>query len=32
MYRILIYHNDEVIEELGKTTTLDEAKRKGEKK
>ena len=32
MYRILIYHNDEVIEELKKTITLDEAEKNGKEK
>ncbi len=32
MYRILIYHNDEVIEELEKTITLNEAEKDGKEK
>ena len=32
MYRILIYHNDEIIEELKKTNTLNEAEKNGEQK
>lgn len=32
MYRVLIYHHDEVIEELKKTITLEEAEKNGEEK
>jgi len=29
MYRILIYHEDEVVEELDKTNTVEEAEERG---
>lgn len=32
MYRILIYHEDEVVEELNKTDTVEEAEEKGSKR
>lgn len=32
MYRILIYHEDEVVEELSKTNTVEEAEEKAGKR